>query len=113
MRRLVQFDDIDIAQSKLQPGQELAGRGYRSHPHDPRRNAGDGGPDDACPGFNPCRFTASAPATTKAQAPSLTPDAFPAVTVPPARKGVGSFASASRLVSRGCSSALTTVAWRV
>jgi hypothetical protein len=29
---------------------------------------------------------------------------LPAVTVPPARNGVGSFASASRLVSRGCSS---------
>ena len=45
-----------------------------------------------------------------AAAPSFTPDALPAVTLPPSRRnGVLSLASASGDVSRGCSSRSTTV----
>ena len=51
----------------------------------------------------------SADATTKAAAPSFSFDAFPAVTVPPGLKAGASFASASRLVSRGVSSFATVV----
>ena len=61
-------------------------------------------------GFSPWRLTPAALASSNAQAPSLMPEAFPAVTVPPARNGVGSLASASRLVARGCSSLFTTTA---
>ena len=44
-----------------------------------------------------------------AQAPSLTPDALPAVTEPPSRNGAGSLASASSVVPpRICSSSATT-----
>ncbi len=43
-----------------------------------------------------------------ATAPSLTPEALPAVTEPPSRKGVGSLARASSEVWRGCSSRSTT-----
>ena len=60
-------------------------------------------------GVNPCRRTPAADARISAAAPSLIPAALPAVIVPPARKGAGSAASRSRLVARGCSSALTTV----
>lgn len=61
-------------------------------------------------GLRPKRFIAASEATISAAAPSLTPDALPAVTVPPSlRKGVGSFASFSRVVSpRGCSSVPTS-----
>ena len=44
----------------------------------------------------------------RAAALSLTPDALPAVTVPPCRNGVGSFASARSWCPRGCSSSTTT-----
>ena len=40
-------------------------------------------------GVSPCRRAASSEATMSAQAPSLTPEALPAVTVPSARNGVG------------------------
>jgi hypothetical protein len=60
-------------------------------------------------GVSPKRLTASAFASSNAQAPSLTPEELPAVTLPPGRNGVGNFAKASRLVSRGCSSTLTQV----
>ena len=56
-------------------------------------------------GVRPCFFAAASEATISAAAPSLTPEALPAVTVPPSRNGVGSFASASSVVpARGCSS---------
>ncbi len=42
-------------------------------------------------------------------APSLTPEALPAVTVPSGFTIGLSFASASSVVSRGCSSSATTV----
>ena len=49
-------------------------------------------------------------ASSNAQAPSLTPLALPAVTLPSGRTAPLSLASASRLVSRGCSSLLTMMA---
>src|SRR5439155_1037738 len=51
----------------------------------------------------------SADATITAAPPSLSFEAFPAVTVPPGLKDGCSFASASRLVSRGVSSLRTTL----
>ena len=60
-------------------------------------------------GVRPYFFTAASEAMISAAAPSLTPEALPAVTVPPWRNGVGSLASASSVVSaRGCSSLSTT-----
>ena len=59
-------------------------------------------------GVRPLRFAASSEATIIAAAPSLTPEALPAVTVP-SRRTIGfNFASASTLVLRGCSSRSTT-----
>ena len=60
-------------------------------------------------GVRPYFFTAASEATMSAAAPSLTPEALPAVTVPPSfLNGVGSLASASSDVARGCSSFSTT-----
>ena len=60
-------------------------------------------------GVRPWRAAAASLASSSAQAPSLTPDALPAVTLPSGRTTPFSFASASRLVSRGCSSLATTI----
>ena len=59
-------------------------------------------------GVRPCFSAASGEAMTSAQAPSLTPEALPAVTEPPSRKGVFNAASLSIVVWRGCSSVSTT-----
>jgi hypothetical protein len=46
------------------------------------------------------------------RAPLFTPDELPAATVPLSRNGVGSFASASKMVpARGCSYPSTTTSW--
>ena len=72
-----------------------------------------GTPADAMPvmrarGVRPCAFTAASDAMIIAAAPSFTPDALPAVTVPGSRNGVFSLARPSSVVSgRGCSSAST------
>ena len=58
-------------------------------------------------GFKPYFFTASAEASSTAHAPSLTPEALPAVTVPSGLTTPLSLASASSVVSRGCSSRAT------
>src|SRR3989440_8854229 len=50
-------------------------------------------------GFTPCRSAASSDIATMAAAPSLSWEAFPAVTWPPSRKTGGSLASFSREVS--------------
>ena len=60
-------------------------------------------------GVRPWRSTASALATTMAEAPSDSGDALPAVTMPSALKAGLSLASASALVSaRGTSSSVTS-----
>ena len=61
-------------------------------------------------GIRPWRDAAPSAARISAQAPSFTPDALPAVTVPSGLTTPFNLASASRLVSRGCSSAVTTTA---
>jgi hypothetical protein len=57
-------------------------------------------------GVSPCALANASEATTSALEPSLSPGAFPAVTVPPSFRNAGlSFASVSTLVSfRGDSS---------
>ena len=61
-------------------------------------------------GVRPYFATAASEARSRAPAPSFTPEALPAVMVPPFRNGVFSFASCSRVVSaRGCSSTDTVV----
>mmetsp|Transcript_2760 Transcript_2760/g.4644 ORF Transcript_2760/g.4644 Transcript_2760/m.4644 type:complete len:209 (+) Transcript_2760:401-1027(+) len=56
-------------------------------------------------GLRPCWFTASPLATTTAPAPSLIPEALPAVTTPPFLKRGLSLARLSKVVwGRGCSS---------
>ena len=59
-------------------------------------------------GVRPWRAAAASDAITSAHAPSFTPDALPAVMVPSVRVIGRSFASASGVVSRGCSSRSTT-----
>ena len=60
-------------------------------------------------GRRPSARARSASTSSTADAPSLIPDAFPAVTVPPSRNAGRSRASASAVVSaRGCSSRATT-----
>ncbi|CFW57304.1 Uncharacterised protein [Bordetella pertussis] len=59
-------------------------------------------------GVSPWLAAAFSSASNSAAAPSLTPEALPAVTEPPSRTTPLSLASASRLVSRGCSSLDTT-----
>ncbi|MNE58999.1 hypothetical protein D3C80_1540630 [compost metagenome] len=60
--------------------------------------------------FKPWRRAAALLASSKAQAPSLTPEALPAVTLPPSRNGVPRRASCSSVVSpRGCSSCSTSL----
>ena len=73
-----------------------------AHRRPPYRRSGPA----AC---TPSRSTASPLITSRAAAPSLTPDALPAVTVPGRRNGVFRPARASSEVSRGCSSTSTTV----
>ena len=61
-------------------------------------------------GVRPYFRAAASLAMISAAAPSLTPEALPAVTVPGVRKGVLSLARPSSVVSgRGCSSTSTTV----
>ena len=61
-------------------------------------------------GVRPKRAICASSASSRAQAPSLTPEALPAVTVPSGRTTPLSRASASIEVARGCSSLLTTSA---
>src|SRR5438045_9424682 len=71
--------------------------------------AADANPRMRARGVKPCFFTARSDARTIAAAPSLTPEALPAVTVPGLRTIGLSFAKPSIVVSgRGCSS-LSTV----
>ena len=61
-------------------------------------------------GVRPCLAAAPSLASSSAQAPSLTPEALPAVTVPSGRTTPLSLARLSSEVSRGCSSLPTTMA---
>ena len=61
-------------------------------------------------GVRPFFVALASSASSRAQAPSFTPLALPAVTVPSGRTTPLSLARASRLVSRGCSSLSTTIA---
>ena len=62
-------------------------------------------------GFNPCDDSAACDASNKAAAPSLIPDALPAVTDDPGPFTPGNFASFSSVTcSRGCSSRSTKFA---
>ena len=61
-------------------------------------------------GVRPYLAAMASLASSSAAAPSFTPLALPAVTVPSGRTTPLSLASASRLVSRGCSSLLTMIA---
>ena len=60
-------------------------------------------------GVRPCFDSIASLDSSSAHAPSLTPEALPAVTVPSGRTTPVSFASASIEVSRGCSSFETTI----
>ena len=61
-------------------------------------------------GVSPWAMACCELAIISAAAPSLTPEAFPAVTTPPLRNGVFSRESCSRVVSaRGCSSSYTVL----
>jgi len=54
-------------------------------------------------GLNPCRFSATSEDKSNAQAPSFTPEAFPAVIVPFGFTTGFNFESASSVVyGRGC-----------
>ena len=70
----------------------LRGR-HRADAHDARRDAGGGTADERAIGVRPWRFAPLPRRASSAQAPSLTPEALPAVTVPPSRNGARSLAS--------------------
>ena len=108
---LVEFDDVEIRAGAGPAARRACGSPARADAHDARRNARRGPAQDAGDrGRDHSVVAAASEATISAAAPSLTPDALPAVTVPPSlRNGVDSFASASIVVSpRGCSSLSTT-----
>ena len=66
-------------------------------------------PSTRAMGVSPWRLAAEAEARISPAAPSFTPAALPAVTVPPLRKGVSRRESASIDVARGCSSWATSI----
>ena len=97
------------ASAEAGPREQLAGRRHRADAHDPRRDAGAGHRDDPRDRLESLRAGRGLGGTSSAAAPSLTPDALPAVTEPPWRNGVGKAASCSSVVSgRGCSSRSTS-----
>ena len=114
--RFVDFDEIDVGRSHagLASSFGVAGTGPM-----PITRGGTPATADATTrarGVRPCRAPPASEATMSAAAPSLMPDALPAVIVPSARVIGTSRASASSVVSgRGCSSAVTVDApfrWR-
>ena len=80
---LVELDHIEVADLEPEPLHQLAGRRHRADAHDARRHRR---PTPcrarARAASRPWRFTAASQATIMAAAPSLTPEALPAVTVP-------------------------------
>ena len=83
--RLVQLDHVEVADLEPEPRHQLLRRRHRADAHDARRHAGRRHAGDAREGFSPCFFTAASEASSSAAAPSLTPEALPAVTVPGSR----------------------------
>jgi hypothetical protein len=106
----VQFDHVDLIHGETRQGQHFLRRRCRTDAHDARCHTGRGHADDAGTRRRPCLAAVASSASTSAQAPSLTPLALPAVTVPSGRTMGLSLASTSRLVARGCSSVSTTSA---
>ena len=108
-KRLVELDDVHAARCRRPSRfEQLARRRHWTDAHDARRHACDRAARDPRERLERYRLRGALARDQQRAAPSLTPEALPAVTVPPGRNGVLSFASSSRLVSRGCSSARTT-----
>ena len=93
--RLVDLDKVEVTDLEAETLHQLAGRRHRSDAHHPRWHPADAMPSTRARGVRPWRFTASAEATIMAAAPSLTPDALPAVTVPGVRNAAGVLAHAT------------------
>ena len=102
--RFVQLDHIHLLDGEAHLRQDFPGGGHGSHPHDARSDAGDCAGKNARSRCQAMLLTAASDASKIAQAPSLTPDAFPAVTVPSGFTMPLSFASSRVVSGRGCSS---------
>ena len=94
--RLVELHDIEARRRQLQSLAELARRRDRADPHHPRRDARSGEAEDSPRwGSGHALRPPRSEARISAAAPSLTPDALPAVTLPSGRTMPFNFASAS------------------
>ena len=107
--RLVQLDQVEIADLEARAREHLPHGRDRADAHDPRIDARDRARDEAAERLDAQLAARSSLAITSAAAPSFTPLEFPAVTVPPSRNAGRSDASFSSVVSgRGCSSRSTS-----
>ena len=105
--RLVQLDEVEVADGRAPVRSSSLRHGrHRPDPHHARVDARDRTADEPAERLDAQSSRArSSLAITSAAAPSLTPLALPAVTVPPSRNTGLSAASFSAVVSgRGCSS---------
>ena len=103
--RLVDLDEIDVADLEPRAVQRAADRRRRADAHDLRIAAGDAPLRERRAASSRTCWPASFEQTTSAAAPSQMPDALPAVTTPSFLKTGGSLASVSSVVcGRGCSS---------
>jgi hypothetical protein len=107
---LVELDHIHLRKRQASARQRLEGGRCVANAHDARQHARSGHADNTRSGIWPWRDADRSLASTNELAPSVTPLALPAVTVPSGRTKPLSLLSASRLVSRGCSSRSTTMA---
>ena len=105
----VEFNDIHLVQRQAGLGQHLAHCRRRAKAHDARRHTGRRHGRQRGPAASGRWLGPAALASNRAQAPSLTPEALPAVTDSSGPLTPLSLASISSVVSgRGCSSVSTT-----
>jgi hypothetical protein len=96
--RLIQFDHGEVGDLEAEALHQFSRRRRRADPMIRGGTPATAPPSTRARGVRPLRLAASSLAMTIAAAPSLTPEALPAVTVPSAERSGFSLASASRLV---------------
>ncbi len=108
---LVDLDHVEVLEAQSQSRQQLLRRTHRPDSHDARRHAARGHAEHARARREVPARDSRLDATSSAQAPSLMPEALPAVIVVPGpRIGCERRRAGPSVVSgRGCSSAATSV----